>query len=92
LCCFGTQLREYSAEDVIEDEADMRPFVFRDHVSDSQNTGSALRASAVFGVRAVVVTENDIPTLTPAIITAAWGAVKCVPFIRVINLCTQSMI
>ncbi|MDR2781936.1 MAG: 23S rRNA (guanosine(2251)-2'-O)-methyltransferase RlmB [Holosporaceae bacterium] len=80
------KLREYFVEDLIEDESDMRPFVFLDHMSDPQNIGSVLRASAVFGARAVVVTENNSPTLTPAIIKAASGAVECVPFIRVINL------
>jgi 23S rRNA (guanosine2251-2'-O)-methyltransferase len=80
------QLPECSVEELIEDESDTRPFVFLDLVSDPQNIGSILRASAVLGARAVVVTENNSPTLTPAIIKAASGAAECVPFIRAVNL------
>jgi 23S rRNA (guanosine2251-2'-O)-methyltransferase len=80
------QLPECSVEELIKDESDMRPFVFLDQISDPQNIGSILRAAAVFGARATVVTENNSPPLTPAVIKAASGAVEHVPLIRVTNL------
>jgi 23S rRNA (guanosine2251-2'-O)-methyltransferase len=80
------KLREYFVEELIEDESDLRPFIFLDQVSDPQNVGSILRAAAVLGARAVVVTEKNSPALTSTIIKAASGAVEYVPFIRVVNL------
>jgi 23S rRNA (guanosine2251-2'-O)-methyltransferase len=80
------KLQDYSIEELTSDESDDRPFVFLDQVSDPQNIGSILRASAVFGARAVVVTENNSPELTPAISKAASGAMESIPLIRVINL------
>jgi len=80
------KLYNYSVEELISDPEDNRPFIFLDQVSDPQNVGSILRASAVFGARAVVVTENNSPDLTPAVIKAASGAVETVPFIKVVNL------
>jgi 23S rRNA (guanosine2251-2'-O)-methyltransferase len=83
---FVKKLQDYSIEELIADESDTRPFVFLDQLSDPQNVGSILRASAVFGARAVVATENNSPKLTPAVIKAASGAVEFVPLIRVANL------
>jgi 23S rRNA (guanosine2251-2'-O)-methyltransferase len=80
------KLQEYSIEELVNDELDQRPLVFLDQVSDPQNVGSILRASAVFGARAVVTTENRSPELTPAAIKTASGAAEFVPLIRVINL------
>ncbi|MDR0753315.1 MAG: 23S rRNA (guanosine(2251)-2'-O)-methyltransferase RlmB [Holosporaceae bacterium] len=80
------KLREYSIEELANDELDQRPLVFLDRVSDPQNIGSILRASAVFGARAVVMTENHSPELTPAAIKTASGAAEFVPLIRVVNL------
>ncbi|GHU13556.1 hypothetical protein FACS189449_09060 [Alphaproteobacteria bacterium] len=78
-------LPEYSLEESVEDESDNRPLVFLDQVADPQNIGSILRASAVFGARAVVVTENGSPDFTPAMAKAASGALETVPLIRVVN-------
>ncbi|MDR2157823.1 MAG: 23S rRNA (guanosine(2251)-2'-O)-methyltransferase RlmB [Holosporaceae bacterium] len=77
---------DYSIDELTTDKSDDRPFIFLDQVGDPQNIGSILRASAVFGVRAVVVTENNSPELTPAIVKAASGAAESVPIIRVVNL------
>ena len=80
------KLSEIFIEDLLEDENDLRPFVFLDQVTDPQNVGSIMRAGAVFGARAVVVPENSSPELSPAIIKAASGAAEIVPLIRVTNL------
>lgn len=79
-------LKEMFLEDLLVDTADERPFVFLDQVTDPQNVGSILRASAVFGARAVVVTENSSPEMSPAIAKAASGATELIPLIRVTNL------
>jgi 23S rRNA (guanosine2251-2'-O)-methyltransferase len=80
------KLPDCSIEELASDESDNRPFVFLDHASDPQNIGSILRASAVLGARAVVLTENNSPELTPVIVKTASGAVESVPLIRVVNL------
>ncbi|MDR3155552.1 MAG: 23S rRNA (guanosine(2251)-2'-O)-methyltransferase RlmB [Holosporaceae bacterium] len=72
-------------EDLLTDESDNRPFMFLDQITDPQNLGSILRASAVFGARAVVVPEHNSPEFSPAIWKAASGAAEYVPIIRVIN-------
>ncbi len=80
------KVRDFALEDLIEDDSDDRPIIFLDQITDPQNIGSILRASAVFGARAVVVTENHSPALTPAIAKAASGVLESIPLIRVINL------
>lgn len=77
---------EISLEELLQDETDDRPFIFLDQVADPQNIGSILRAAAVFGARAVVITEDQSPEITPAIAKAASGTLEFVPLIRVINL------
>lgn len=80
------QLADLCIEDIIEDDQDNRPLVFLDQVTDPQNIGSILRASAVFGARAVVVADDNSPEITASIAKTASGAVELVPIIRVTNL------
>lgn len=75
-----------SLEDIIADESDDRPIIFLDQVTDPQNIGSILRASAVLGARAVVLTDSHGPNLTPAMSKAASGAIEIIPLIHVVNL------
>lgn len=76
--------------DISDLEDDGRPIVFLDQVTDPQNIGSILRASAVFGAKAVVLPETNAPEINSAILKAASGAGEIVPIVRVKNL-VQSM-
>lgn len=79
-------IEEMSLDDLIKDESDHRPFIFLDQVTDPQNIGSMLRASAVFDARAIVITKDHSPEITPTIAKTASGALESVPLVRVINL------
>lgn len=83
---FTKKLPEIFLEDVIADENDCRPIIFLDQIKDPQNIGSVLRSAAVLGARAVVVTENNTPQITPVIAKAASGALEIIPLIRIVNL------
>jgi len=76
-------LDEIFLEDLPDDD---RPIVFLDQVTDPQNIGSILRASAVFGAKAVVLPETHAPEVTAVIAKVASGALETVPLIRVKNL------
>ena len=80
------KLEEIFLEELLRNKNDNRPFIFLDQVADPQNIGSILRAAAVFGARAVVITEDHSPEITPALAKAASGALESIPLIRVINL------
>jgi 23S rRNA (guanosine2251-2'-O)-methyltransferase len=80
-------LQNLSIYDLVADESDSRPVIFLDQITDPQNVGSILRAAAVFGARAVVVTENNSSCrITPAMSKVASGALETVPLIYVVNL------
>ncbi len=76
-------LGEVFLEDLPDDG---RPIVFLDQVTDPQNIGSILRASAVFGAKAVVLPEMNSPEVTAVIAKVASGALESVPLIKVKNL------
>ena len=76
-------LNEVFLEDLPDDN---RPIVFLDQVTDPQNIGSILRASAVFGAKAVVLPEANSPEVTAVIAKVASGALESVPLIKVKNL------
>ena len=76
-------LDEFFLEDLSDDD---RPIVFLDQVTDPQNIGSILRASAVFGAKAVVLPEINSPEVTAVIAKVASGALESIPLIKVKNL------
>lgn len=79
-------LPECALEDLVADESDNRPFVFLDQVQDPQNIGSILRAAAVFGARAIAMTDKNSPKISSAIAKTASGALEIIPFVRVVNM------
>lgn len=76
-------LDEVFLEDLPDDD---RPIVFLDQVTDPQNIGSILRASAVFGAKAVVLPEINSPETTAVIAKVASGALESIPLLKVKNL------
>lgn len=73
-------------EDVLHSKDDIRPVVILDQITDPQNIGSILRASAVFDARAVIVQEKHSPELSATSLKVSSGASEIVPVVRVTNL------
>ncbi len=76
-------LDEVFLENLPDDDC---PIVLLDRVTDPQNIGSVLRASAVFGAKAVVIPEVNSPEVTAVIAKVASGALESIPLIKVKNL------
>lgn len=57
-----------------------------DHVGDPHNVGAILRSAAVFGCRALVMTDRHAPFESATLAKSASGALEHVPLIRVTNL------
>ena len=59
-----------------------------DGLDDPVNFGSALRASAAFGVDFVIVRKDRQVGITPTVVKVSTGATEMVPVVQVTNLAT----
>ena len=57
-----------------------------DQVTDPQNIGSIMRSCAMFNCKAILISKDNSPEMTPSLIKAASGAAEIVDYIKVVNL------
>ena len=60
--------------------------VVLDQITDPQNIGSIMRSCALFNCKAIVVSKNNSPELTPSLLKAASGAAELVNYFKVTNI------
>jgi 23S rRNA (guanosine2251-2'-O)-methyltransferase len=85
VCLFASAHPVYGEHD-LDRLAQGHLVVALDQISDPQNLGAVLRASAFFGVDAVLLLKNRSAELTPKVARIAVGGAEFVEVYRVTNL------
>ena len=76
-------LKQISLEEINKDEKNI---VILDSLNDSQNVGSILRTSYLFGIKTIISNKDNSFNINPFLIKSASGAFEKINFIEVINL------
>ena len=70
----------------LEKKQDKSIIIALDQVTDPQNIGAIIRSCAVFNCRAIIVSKDNSPEITSAVIKSASGAAEIINYISVVNL------
>ena len=76
-------LKQISLEKIKKNEKNI---VILDSLNDSQNVGSILRTSYLFGIKTIISNKDNSFKINPFLIKSASGAFEKINFIEVINL------
>ncbi len=76
-------LKQISLEEIDKNEKNI---VILDSLNDSQNVGSILRTSYLFGIKTIISNKDNSFKINPFLMKSASGAFEKINFIEVINL------